>query len=506
LSARASALRTALAVSLAAASTACSLALDFDDECAVDVDCEPLGRGLRCDKGFCVAKDLVDAQGPCNRIYGEDPRTAEPGSVIMLGTLLPRSGALGAFGDGMDNGVRLAVDEINQSGGVLGKKLGVLSCDDGTDVTKAEAAADHLVDVARVDAIIGAGASSVTIETFIRVAKPNRVLMVSPSATSPLISNLTDDGLLWRTVPSDAVQGRAIAEYIVDRGYDVVGIAKRDDAYGNGLAASIQTRLCTSGRFTCTTDTFLTEFGRYSAEDGSELQRQDQQQSVTYFETKAPDVVVLIGYVPDGIAFLNFARDKGLKFIVTDGMRDTDLLGTDPAQVGVQDQRVLCSLVGTNPASPSGALFDVFKFQYQSKFQSLPGTFAANSYDAAYVIALAYAAAAGAGVSDPDGRTLAEGLARMSHKGASLVPVGAETFGVGVGALSGSATSSIDVVGVSGPLDFDAALGEAPSGIEMWRLDLVRSEISNLGVVYDGQDLYTFGGIGPRPAGDPCNP
>ncbi|MCC6623476.1 MAG: ABC transporter substrate-binding protein [Deltaproteobacteria bacterium] len=493
----------ALALALGSVGGACSLALDFEDECAVDGDCAPLGRGLRCDAGFCVPKDLVEVAGPCNRLYGEDPRTAEPGSVIMLGTLLPRSGALGAFGDGMDNGVRLAVDEINQSGGVLGKKLGVLSCDDGTDVTQAEAAARHLVDVARVDAIIGSGASSVTIETFNRVAKADRVLMISPSATSPAISNLPDEGLLWRTVPSDAIQGRAIAEYILHKGYDVVAVVNRNDAYGNGLAAAIQTRLCTSGGFSCTTDTFLSRL--YSAEDGSAQQLDDQTQAVTFLADNAPDAVVLIGYVPDGISLLNFARDKGFSFILTDGMRDTDLLGTDPAQVGVQDQKILCSLVGTNPASPSGGLFDQFALKYDRNFQQAPGTFVANAYDAAYLVAFGYAAAKGAGISDPDGRALAEGLTRVSHKGATAVTIGLEGFGTGVGTLSGSATSTIDVVGISGPLDFDAALGEAPSGIEMWRLDLGRQEISNLGVVYDGQDLYTFGGIGPRPAEDVCN-
>ncbi|MFO0750462.1 MAG: ABC transporter substrate-binding protein [Myxococcota bacterium] len=490
----------------------CSLSLDFDDECSADADCDPKGKGLRCDSGFCVARDLVETTGACNQLYGADPRTSAPGSVILLGTLLPKSGALGAFGGGMDNGVHMAVDEINQSGGLLGKKLGVLACDDGTDVAQAEAAARHLIDVGGVKAIIGAGASSVTIETFTAVAKAARVLMMSPSATSPAISNQSDDGLLWRTVPSDAVQGRAIAEYIVHRNFKVIVVVSRNDTYGNGLAAAIQTRLCTGTTFRCTPDTFMTRI--YNPTDKSTEQVGEQTAAVAFIEQKDPDAVVLAGYVPDGIAFLNLAAGKGFQFILTDGMRDTDLLGLDGSQVPIQDPAIKCTLVGTNPASPSGPLFDLFAPRYEGIFHEPPGTFVANSYDAAYLLAFAYAAAAGSGITDPDGRALAEGLARLSNKslceGVPCVPavvVGVDDFGTGIGTLSANATSEIDVQGISGPLDFDATHGEAPSGIEMWRLDLGKNEISNLGVVYDGENGYNFAGVVPRDPGDAeCGP
>jgi len=481
---------------LALVTSGCSLSLDFDDECSIDTDCAKIGSGLRCDRGFCIAQDLVSNDGPCNRLFGEDPRTAPPGSVILLGALLPFSGGLGAYGQGMENGIRLAVAEINQSGGVNGKKLGVLSCDDGTDVDVAAAAARHLVDVGKVEAIIGAGGSTVTIETFNRVAKASRVLMMSPSATSPAISNLPDDGLLWRTVPSDAVQGRAIAEYLLHQNYHVVAVVNRNDAYGNGLAAAIQARLCSEGSdFDCTPDTYLS--GIYATEDKSQLQIDDQTAIVAQLGAKQPDAVVLIGYVPDGIELLNYAAGKGLSFILTDGMRDVALLGQNPAQVGISDKAIQCTLVGTNPASPSGQLYDQFALKYDGNFHAPPGTFAANSYDATYLIAFAYAGAAGAGVTAPDGRSLAEALTRVSDNGAEVV-VGIDGLGVGVGQLSQSPTSTINVRGISGPLDFDASSGEAPSGIEMWRFDLVRSEISNLGVVYDGAEEYDFGAVVPR--------
>ncbi|HRE25661.1 MAG TPA: ABC transporter substrate-binding protein, partial [Anaerolineales bacterium] len=206
-------------------------------------------------------------------------------------------------------------------------------------------------DVAGVQAIIGAGASGVTIEAFNRVAKAGRVLMVSPSATSPAISNLTDEGLLWRTAPSDAVQGRAIAEYIARRGYEKVAIVNRNDAYGNGLSAAISGQLCAADASFCGGSAILSRL--YSDQTGP-LQDDEARVLSELVDTFKPEVVVLIAYVQDGVAFMNLAAGKGLRFILTDGTRDIALLGTTPNQRGVSDASILCTLVGTNPASPSG--------------------------------------------------------------------------------------------------------------------------------------------------------
>jgi len=486
---------------------ACTAALDFDDECSADGDCVSVGAGLFCDEGFCVKKALIEPapcatcepNSGCDRLYGEDPRLVPADTIVTLGTLLPRSGALGAFGEAMDNGVRLAVSEINQSGGVLGKKLAVISCDDGTDADQAERATRHLADVAGVKAIIGGGASGVTIEAFNRVAKAARILMMSPSATSPAITNLPDDGLLWRTAPSDAVQGRAIAEYLVRRNFKKVAIVNRNDAYGNGLATAIQQQLCSAPTFSCAVDTLMNRL--YSDQVGA-LQDEDQAKALADVIAFDPDAVILIAYVQDGVGFMNLASGKGLRFILTDGTRDVALLGTSENQPGVSDSAILCTLVGTNPASPSGELYNAFALKYDANFKAPPGTFAANSYDAAYLVALAYAAARGAGNADPDGRALAEGLTRLSS--GNRIEVGVQSFGTALTALSGAADSTVDVVGVSGPLDFDATTGEAPSGIEMWRFDNALTQITNLGVVYDGQTRYTFEAVLQDPPGGAC--
>ena len=418
---------------------------------------------------------------------------------MTFGTLLPRSGALAVYGESMDNGVRLAIEEINRAGGVLGTKISVVSCDDGTDADQAERAARHLAEVAGAKSIIGAGASGTTIEAFNRVAKDSRVLMTSPSATSPAITSLPDNGLLWRTAPSDSVQGLAIAEYVMSRNLRKVAIVGRNDAHGNGIATAIQQRLCSSPSFTCSVDTLISRL--YSDIPGP-LQSEDQAKALADVIAFLPDAVILVAFVPDGVGFMNLASGSGLRFILTDGTRDTALLGTNPNQPRVTDEAILCNLVGTNPASPSGELYNGFAANYQASFGALPAAFAAQSYDAAYLSALAYAAARGAGHVHPDGPALAEGLTRLSS--GNQIDVGVQGLATALTVLSGGTQSTVDVVGVSGPLDFDATTGEAPSRLEMWRFDIDLTRIDNLGVVYDGRSTYSFQAVLVDPPGRAC--
>jgi len=492
--------------------SACSLALDFDDQCESDADCDAVGRGLRCDRGFCTKRDLLQVDGPCDRIFGEDPRTADPGSVILIGSILPKSGALGTQGQPMENGVELAVSQINQIGGVLGRKLGVLACDSGTNAAQAVASARHLIDVGNVDAIVGAGASGTTIDAFSTVAKQAGVLMVSPSATSPAITNLPDDGLLWRTAPSDAIQGRAIAGYLLERGFGPdahIAIVNRDDAYGNGLALVIRQEYCAALQ-TCTAQTFQTEV--YAGEGELAVIGTEQATIVEDLVAYQPDAVVLIAFPEDGLQFLSLASGKGFDFVLTDGTKDQGLLGahltSPPEGLPVIDDETLCTLVGTNPSAPAAMYFDAFSTAYTARFDVAPNNFEAKAYDATYAIGLAYAAATGAGVlaEDIDGRALAQGLTRLSA--GDDVRFGIEDWNTGVTTLSSGDRSTVDISGASGPLDFNAVVGEAPGAIDLWRLDLDAPQddgkIEELGVVLDDTGTYIQGVVGPRQDGDFC--
>lgn len=80
--------------------------------------------------------------------------------------------------------------------------------------------------------------------------------MISPSSTSPAITNLPDNNLVWRTAPSDAIQGAAIGAHLLDENFERVAVVNRDDSYGHGLREAVQASFCEPVR--CTSDRYLT--------------------------------------------------------------------------------------------------------------------------------------------------------------------------------------------------------------------------------------------------------
>lgn len=167
------------------------------------------------------------------------------GAPLKIGGLLPRTGALADRHPPMLAGAQLAVQEINAAGGVLGQPVEWLDGDDGTDpVVARRTVADH-VD-AGVHVIIGAGASGVTRAVLPDVVKARRMLF-SPSNTAEDLSTMPDDGMYFRTAPSDRLQGQALADVIMRDGVQRIAVVARDDAYGRGMQETVRANLERAG-------------------------------------------------------------------------------------------------------------------------------------------------------------------------------------------------------------------------------------------------------------------
>lgn len=155
---------------------------------------------------------------------------------LTFGGYLPLTGSLASLGPPEVAGVELAVAEINDAGGVLGKDVKWLP-GDSSDTTKPEVGAatikKHLDK--GVDAIIGAASSSVTLNTLDEVTGAG-VLQISPANTSPDLTTFADGGLYFRTAPSDVLQGRVLGNLLAADGHQTVAILSLQDAYGEGLA------------------------------------------------------------------------------------------------------------------------------------------------------------------------------------------------------------------------------------------------------------------------------
>ena len=177
---------------------------------------------------------VVPAAPPVGRWQNSSP-VAVPQRVPEFLTL----GILDEFGGrGGANTVRavqLAIRHVNNAGGVLGQPVRLLWADNaGQDIVQL---ARDLIGVDGVDAFIGPGTSGNATAIGNEVAAQTRTPFITPSGTSPTLTDLPDDGYLFRTIISDAAQGPALAGLVADEGHDNVAVAYRDDPYGNSLFA-----------------------------------------------------------------------------------------------------------------------------------------------------------------------------------------------------------------------------------------------------------------------------
>ncbi|MCA2011598.1 ABC transporter substrate-binding protein [Pararhodobacter sp. CCB-MM2] len=301
---------------------------------------------------------------------------------VPLGIILGFTGPLESITPAMAQAAEMAIAEVNESGNFsLGTVTSVRGDDGCIDSGMAVATAERLVTSDRVLGIVGADCSGVTGAILQNVARPNGVVMVSPSATSPALSTAEDDGLFFRTAPSDARQGQVVSDILVDRGVESIAISYTNNDYGAGLADSIQAAFTAAGG----TVTMVA-----SHEDG----KADYSAEVGALAAAGGDVLVVAGYVDQGgRGIIRSALDLGAfdTFELVDGMIGDSLLEA----MGDEIQGSYGQLPGAdNPGTET--------FQGLAEAAGFDGTsaFAPESYDAAALIMLAMAAAGSTASAD----------------------------------------------------------------------------------------------------------
>ncbi len=159
----------------------------------------------------------------------------EGDGVLHIGTLLPETGDLAFLGPPEIDGVRIAIADINAAGGVLGGDVVLTEGDSGDTTTDtAQQTVDRLLGEG-ADAIIGAASSAVT-KTVIDKIVAAGVVQFSGANTSPDFTEYADEGLYFRTAPSDVLQGRVLADLVIGDGNETAAVMYRDESYGAGLA------------------------------------------------------------------------------------------------------------------------------------------------------------------------------------------------------------------------------------------------------------------------------
>jgi branched-chain amino acid transport system substrate-binding protein len=294
---------------------------------------------------------------------------------VKLGVLLGFTGPLESITPAMGSGAELAMKEVNDSGKAPNGMTFASVRGDSTcvDAAAATAAAERLITSDGVKGIIGGDCSGVTGAVLQNVARPNGIGMISPSATSPALSTAEDDGLFFRTAPSDARQGEIMADILSEKGIKSVAVTYTNNDYGKGLA-----------------DSFAAAFGAKGGtvtinaphEDG----KADYSAEVASLAAAGGEMLVVAGYVDQGgKGVIQGSLDSGAfsTFYLVDGMYGESLISA-----------IGSALDGSFGAVPGTDSEGAAKYHEMAKAAGFDGTsaFSPESYDAAALIMMAMAA------------------------------------------------------------------------------------------------------------------
>ncbi len=205
-------------------------------------------------------------------------------------------------------GFNLALQEINENGGVLGKDVVGIEGDSGdTSTDQANQTTDRLLSE-NVDVIIGAASSGVSLSVIDKITAAG-VTMFSPANTSEALSTYADKGLYFRTAPPDLYQGDVLGQFVVNDGNQTVAILNLNDAYGNGLAETAAKTITDSG--------------------GEVVYQQSYDPAATSFDSEIdaiaaadPDAIIVIGF-NESSKILRAMVEKGI------GPKDKAVYGSD---------------------------------------------------------------------------------------------------------------------------------------------------------------------------------
>ncbi|SHI31772.1 ABC transporter substrate-binding protein [Wenxinia saemankumensis] len=302
--------------------------------------------------------------------------SAQDADPVRIGIILGFTGPLESITPAMAAGAELAIAEVNEAGGLLeGRMVEPVRADSTCiDSAAATAAAERLVTTDGVAAIMGADCSGVTGAILQNVARPNGVLMISPSATSPGLTDAEDDNLFFRTAPSDARQGVVMAEVLQERGITEVALTYTNNDYGQGLADAFTAAFEETGGTVTISASHEDGKADYSAEVGA-------------LASAGGEMLVVAGYTDQGgKGIIQNALDVGAfdAFFLPDGMVGQVIV--DELGSGLETS------VGTLPGTDSAGAETFQGLATEAGFDGT-GAYAGESYDAAALMMLGMAAA-----------------------------------------------------------------------------------------------------------------
>ncbi|TKT75262.1 ABC transporter substrate-binding protein [Aquamicrobium sp. LC103] len=316
-------------------------------------------------------RKLLTASAACAALLAASAAQAQD---VKLGFLGGFTGPIESLVPPIHEGAKLAVQQINDQGGILdGRKL-VLVQGDSTcaDTTAASAAADRMVNSEKVTALVGPLCSGETIAAANTAAIPGGVVLVSPAATSPALTDLNDNDLVFRTTPSDAYSGETLAKLLRARDHENIAITYVNNDYGKGFADAVASQFEALG-------------GTVAASEAHEDGKADYRAEIGSLSSSGAEMLVVLAYVDgSGQTIVRQALEGGDfdTFAGGDGMIGDSLV----TAVG---EGKLDGFIGTKIGASETEGTAIFAEAARAANLDPAGSFVAQSYDAAFLLALA---------------------------------------------------------------------------------------------------------------------
>lgn len=369
---------------------------------------------------------------------------------ITVGVVMELTGPAGEYGQAGAKSVEMAFRDINDAGGVDGCTLATDTRDSQSTGNVAVDAATQLVQVKKVPAIIGGIISSVTIPILTSVTAPAKVVQVSPAASSPTLTQLGRDGktngIFFRTITSDALQGVAAAKYAIDSGFKKLSIIHVNNDFGVNMSGEFTSAYKALGGTIISDTPYNEKQSTYASE-------------VTAAMAGSPDALYLISTPVDGATIARTWISQGgvQKFLLNDGMNNPDFIESVGAEY-------LNNAYGTSSGTSPTKSTEYFNANYKAFSGGIEPTNPAadRAYDAGAIVGLAIAVAGG-----PDPAKIKDAVYKVVDPKGEPIFAGKEEFAKALKLIKEG--KPIRYEGVIGPVNFDQ-YGDITGPFRLWKI------------------------------------
>jgi ABC-type branched-subunit amino acid transport system substrate-binding protein len=372
------------------------------------------------------------------------------GCTITVGVVMELTGPAGEYGKAGAKSVEMAFRDINDAGGAQGCKLVTDTRDSQSQGVVGVDAANQLVNLKKVPVIIGGIISSVSIPILTSVTGPGKIVQISPASSSPTLTALGRDGktngMFFRTITSDALQGTAAAKHALDQGLKKLSIIHVNNDFGVNMVREFSAAYKALGGEILSVTPYNEKQASYASE-------------VTAAMAAKPDGLYLVATPVDGATVARGWISQGgpAKFLFNDGMNSADFVKS----VG---EKYLNEAYGTSSGTTPTKSTEYFGANYKAFSGGIEPTAPAadRAYDAGAIVGLAIAAA---GSQDPI--AIRDAIRKVTDPAGEVVYAGKDEFAKALGLIK--AGKPVRYAGVIGPVSFDQ-YGDITGPFRLWKL------------------------------------